>query len=560
MKVALCALNPTVGDPSGNAELVLDALDRAATGGAGLAVFPELVLPGYPPLDLLERSTFVDACLDAERRLVDRIPAGLTAVFGNLRRRIGSGPGRALQNAAVVARRGEVPTWFAKTLLPTYDVFDEARYFEPRQSRAPAIFEHEGRRIGVTVCEDLWNDEELWASADLWRDDSPDPVRVYARDPVADVVGHGAELVLNLSASPWSQGKLSVRERLVQHAAGRHRVPVILVNTVGGNDGLLFDGQALVANGDGRLVHRGPGWSPAVEVVDLSAPAGAPRAPRRPEVEVRSALVLGIRDYFEKSGLPRAVVGLSGGIDSAVTCALAVRALGPKRVTGVGMPSAISSDHSVEDARALAANLGIDFHLVPIRAAVDAFTRMLAPVFGDRPPDVTEENLQSRIRGATLMAIANKTGAVVLGTGNKSEASMGYATLYGDTIGALSVLADLYKHQVYALARLENEEREIVPQRTIDKAPSAELRPDQRDTDSLPDYAILDGILERFIERKMPLARIAEEVGVELELVEEVVRKVYLNEFKRKQLPPTLRVCKKAWVGRVYPIVQRFRR
>lgn len=560
MKIASCALNPTVGDLGGNVRRVLDALQEAASVGAELAVLPELVVPGYPPLDLLERPSFVQACLEAESEIIASMPEGLTAVFGNVRRRPDAlTTGRPIQNAAVVARRGQRITGVAKTLLPTYDVFDEARYFEPRREEAPAIFEQSGLRIGVTICEDMWNDEEAWAISDLWREDSAHRLHVYERDPVREVREAGAELILNLSASPWSRGKLDIREELVAHAARRHGVPIVYVNAVGGNDGLVFDGRSLVATPERGLVHRGVGWQAKVDIIDLGEPSElAPVG--QPIEEIREALCLGIRDYFRKTGIQRAVIGLSGGIDSAVTCALAVRALGPERVTGVAMPSAISSEHSVEDAEALARNLGIDYQLVPIASAVDAFESMLAPMFAGLERDVTEENLQSRVRGTTLMAIANKKGGVVLGTGNKSEASMGYATLYGDTNGALSVLADLYKHQVYDLARLENEHGERIPTRTIDKPPSAELRPNQKDSDSLPDYAILDAILEAFLERRLGLEAIAEEVGVELSLVEDIARKVYFNEFKRKQLPPTLRVCRKAWVGRIYPIAQGFRR
>lgn len=560
MRVAICQLNPTVGALEGNVDKILSALRRAADLGAELAVLPELVIPGYPPLDLLERSTFVDACLEAEAQVARQIPSGLTAIFGNLRRRPPDrAEGRPLQNAATVARQGEILARFAKTLLPTYDVFDEARWFEPRQEDDPAIVELAGTRVGVTICEDLWNDEVLWRTEDLWRDDSPGAARVYAKDPAADLARSGAQLIVNLSASPWSQGKLAVRERIVTHLSGRHGLPCVYANMVGGNDGLVFDGHSLAATPGGTLVHRSVGWSEAVDLVDLEVKK-AGLAPVGDTIEeVREALVLGIRDYFEKSGIGRAVIGLSGGIDSAVTCALAVRALGSSRVIGVGMPSRISSSHSVEDARTLSRNLGIPFHVVPIGDTFDAFEAMLAPVFEDRPKDVTEENLQSRIRGTTLMAVANKLGAVVLGTGNKSEASMGYATLYGDTIGALSVLADLYKHQVYALAHLENRDREVIPRSTIEKAPSAELRPGQKDSDTLPDYAVLDAVLERFIERRMAIPDIAREVEVEEALVRDIVGKVYFNEFKRKQLPPTIRVCRKAWVGRVYPIVQRFR-
>ncbi len=557
MKIALCQLNPTVGAPEDNADAVLAALAEAQ--GARMAVFPELVLPGYPPLDLVERPRFVDACLAAEARLVDGIPSGMVAVFGNLRRRpTPPAEGRRLENVAVVAERGRVLGRFPKTLLPTYDVFDEARWFEPRRGGPPAVLDIDGVRVGFTVCEDIWNDEQLWADPELVRDDSPDANRIYAEDPVQALVAAGAKLILNLSASPFSGGRSATRARILAHLAARHQVAAALVNTVGANDGLIFDGHSLAARPGGVALEM-PGWKPAVCFFEPFGTDVRRCSKARDVEELRSALCLGIADYFRKSNLSSAVIGLSGGIDSALTAALAVRALGKERVIGVGMPSAISSDHSVQDARRLAENLGIEFHLVSIAPMVDAFSAALAPVFGGAPPDVTEENLQSRIRGAALMAVANKRGAVVLGTGNKSEAAMGYATLYGDTIGAISVLADLYKHQVYALAWLENEEEERIPPRTIEKPPSAELRPNQKDSDTLPDYPVLDAVLAAFIERRRSAAEIAAELSLERPLVEDIVRRVYQNEFKRKQLPPALRVCRKAWVGRVYPVAQRFR-
>lgn len=558
MRVGLCTLNATVGDVEGNASKILQAAHQALEAGADLALFPELMLPGYPPLDLLERPSFIEACLSSEQKLIEALPPGLTVIFGNVGRTNPGLPGRALQNVAVVAQKGRKTLSVPKTLLPTYDVFDEARYFEPRKDE-PALFRLHDRLIGVTICEDMWNDPILWKTEDLWRDDSPHPKRVYERDPVAELKAQGANLLVNLSASPWSRGKLEVREKIVSHAARRHEIDVVYVNAVGGNDGLIFDGHPLAARSDGTWLARSPGWTEGVQVTSLNEEP-VPALSRPSEIEdIRSALVLGIRDYFGKTGIQKAFVGLSGGIDSALTAALAVRALSKDKVVGVSMPSAISSEHSIEDARRLASNLGIDFHIIPIADIVSGFGGALAAPFAGREPDVTEENLQSRIRGTLLMAMANKFGGVVLGTGNKSEAAMGYATLYGDTIGAISVLADLYKGQVYALARLENQNVEVIPTRTLEKPPSAELRPNQKDSDSLPDYPLLDAVLERFIEHRMSAEQIALEVDAPKALVRELLSKVYFNEFKRKQMPPTLRVCRKAWVGRVYPIVQRFR-
>ncbi|MCA9549602.1 MAG: NAD+ synthase [Myxococcales bacterium] len=562
MKIALVQINTTVGALDDNAALILDGARRAREAGADLALFPELALPGYPPQDLLERPPFIDACARAEASLVEQLPEGLVAVFGNIRPRpVPPTCGRALQNVAVVARRGQVLHHVVKALLPTYDVFDEARYFEPADEGEAVVVELAGKRVGISICEDIWNDDELWQSEDLWRDKSPGHHRLYDHDPVLALAEKDMEVLVNISASPWAQGKLSVRKKVLAHAARRHGVWVAYVNLLGANDGLVFDGQSMLLRPDGALAGELPAWVPEVGVFEIGpdAPAVEPRpAPRQIE-KIRDALTLGIRDYFTKSRLTKAAVGLSGGIDSAVTAYLAVRALGPENVIGVGMPSQYSSDHSIADARALAENLGIRFELLPIADVFGAFMGVLSAPFAGLPADVTEENLQSRIRGVLLMAMANKLGAVVLSTGNKSEASMGYATLYGDTVGAICVLADLYKHQVYGMAHLANEGGVVIPESSITKPPSAELRPGQKDTDSLPPYEQLDAMLEMFIEHRATAAEMAEKAGAPLALAEKIVRTVYLNEFKRKQMPPTLRVSRKSWVGRVYPIVQRFR-
>lgn len=558
MKVALVQINTTVGALEDNKRRLLDGVNEAAAKGAVLAVAPELCVPGYPPLDLLERPSFIDACARTEREIIDALPDGITVVFGNVRRRpVPPSYGRALQNVAVVARRGELPRYVVKTLLPTYDVFDEARYFEPRRDDVAPVFEIDGKRVGVTVCEDIWNDDRLWRTVDLWRDKTPGHNRLYERDPVQELAEAGIDLLVNVSASPWAQGKNDVRQSVIANAAKRWNVPVVYTNVVGANDGLLFDGTSYVYRAGGELHTRLASFEEETRVVSLDEPADA--APLSPRIElIRDGLVMGVRDYFTKTGLERAVVGLSGGIDSAVTAYIAVEALGKENVIGVGMPSRYSSEGSVVDARRLAENLGIRFEIVPIEGMFSAYLDALGPVFSDLPQDITEENLQARTRGGILMAIANKFNAVVLCTGNKSEAAVGYCTLYGDTIGALAVLADLYKHQVYAVARLANVDGEVVPVSTIDKPPSAELRPDQKDEDSLPPYDQLDRMLELFLEHRYTAAQIAEEVGVSKALAVDIITKVYKNEFKRNQFPPTLRVSRKAWVGRVYPIVQRF--
>jgi NAD+ synthase (glutamine-hydrolysing) len=560
MKIALAQINTTVGDFDGNVAKIRSACERAAQAGAHLVVLPELAVTGYPPLDLLERTRFVERARSAEARLVDDLPEGIVAVFGNVRRRP-TPPlkGRALENVAVAARRGEVLQRVVKSLIPTYDVFDEARYFEPRRIDGSVCFDLCGRKVAITICEDIWNDEDLWQNHDLWRDKAPGSYRLYARDPVQELVDREQpDVVVNLSASPWALGKEEVRRRILAHLSRKHRIWLAYTNLVGGNDGLLFDGHSTVYSPRGEHVATAAAWSEDVHVVDTEAAPSAPVPALRPEVAIRDALALGVRDYLDKTGIRLALVGLSGGIDSAVTAYLAVRAVGPERVKALGMPSRYSSSGSVTDAEALAENLGIEFWRVPIEPPFAAFLDSLAPVFAGRAVDVTEENIQSRIRGVMLMAAANKLGGVVLNTGNKSEAAMGYATLYGDAIGALSVLGDLYKHQVYALAELANEDGEVIPRASITKPPSAELRPDQRDEDSLPPYDQLDEMLRLFIEHRATIEEVVEAVGVEPDVARRVNRAIYRSEFKRKQLPPTLRVSRKAWVGRVFPIVQRF--
>lgn len=546
MKLALAQINAVVGDFAHNTDAVIQAATRAHREGAELVLFPELSLTGYPPLDLLERPRFWREAENAEARCVAELPPDLVAVLGNIGVRDPRAHGRRLFNQAVVARRGEVLGRISKHLIPTYDVFDEDRHFEvgPSPSR---IFEIGGRRIGITICEDVWAEVE-------------GAKRTYPVDPVQALVeAHRPDIILNLSASPFSRRKLELRRRILESLARTHGVFVAYGNLVGANDGLIFDGRSMVYGPDGQHLHTSPSWVEDVSVVDLDQAEPSDPPPEDPVADLADALSLGIHDYVEKTGVGRAVIGLSGGIDSAVTAALAVRALGPKGVRGVAMPSAYSSEGSLRDARALATNLGIHLDEIPIRPLVEAYESSLAPLFSGLEPDLTEENLQSRIRGALLMAVTNKFGGVVLNTGNKSEAAVGYATIYGDAIGALSVLGDCYKHQVYALAEWINRGEEIIPFSTIEKPPSAELRPDQTDQDSLPPYDRLDAILERAIEAREDPETIADVLGVELEEVRRVFGLLYGAEFKRKQFPPTLKVSGKAWTGRLYPIVQRFR-
>jgi NAD+ synthase (glutamine-hydrolysing) len=545
MKVALAQINTTVGAFDANREKILAGIRRAKEQGAELVLFPELALVGYPPLDLLERAPFLDRAKVEEERIIAEMADGIVAIFGNVARRH-QPTGRGLLNTAVVCTKGKLIERIAKTLLPTYDVFDEARYFDSGGQAHGNIVTVGSTRIGVSICEDIWNDAALGQP-------------LYAIDPIAQLMESTPDLHINISASPWARGRWEVRRGLVRRTAKRHGVLTIYLNLVGANDGLIFDGASVIFDAQGRQLFEGKAFQEEFTVFDTSAVhEPISKVDEDPIVGVRDALVLGIRDYFHKTGLKRAVIGLSGGIDSAVTAYLAAEAIGAENVIGVGMPSRFSSDHSIADAAQLAKNLGMPFHLIPIEHAHDCMLETLAPAFAGRAPDITEENLQSRLRGVILMAMANKMGAIVLATGNKSEMSMGYCTIYGDTNGALAVLGDLYKHQVYAIARMANRDRARIPESSITKAPSAELRPGQKDEDSLPPYPVLDRVLELFIEDRAGVEEIAKKAGVSRELASQIVNTVYRNEFKRRQLPPTLRVSDKAWTGRYYPIVQRF--
>jgi NAD+ synthetase len=560
MKIALLQLDATIGALDDNAHALVEAARRAHALGADLAIAPELVLPGYPPRDLLLVTSFPTACEEALSRIAREAPPSMPLLIGTVARVPG---GTGLANVAALVRHGKVERTFAKTLLPTYDVFDERRYFEPNLAPRDSVFEltpgDASSRVGVVICEDGWNDAELWGAG-----------RRYPIDPVEQVVrGGGAHVVVNLSASPFAAGKWRTRRKLLAHAARKYGVATAYVNIVGGNDGLIFDGGSCVFAADGEPRGEAAFFAEDVRVFDTEAPKVA-LADRDEVDDVRSALVLGLRDYFRKVGARDAVIGLSGGIDSALVAALAVEALGKEHVTGLAMPSPYSSDHSVRDAETLARNLGIAYQLVPITPMLEAYRGGLAAVMQAFPSpagwkDLTEENLQSRIRGATLMAFSNRTGAFVLATGNKSECAVGYCTLYGDTIGGLAVIADLFKVEVYALSRRINETAERagavapIPASTLTKAPSAELRPNQTDQDDLPPYDVLDRVLEALIERELGVEDAARATGDPLELVRSIAGRVRANEYKRQQFPPTLRVSDRAWVGRQYPIAQRYR-
>ncbi|PQJ35602.1 NAD+ synthase [Salinibacter sp. 10B] len=552
MKIALAQINPTIGDLDGNRQLLLRYARQAHDQGADLVVFPELSVTGYPPQDLLENPFFRKAAQQTVDRIAQELPSDLGVLLG--------APvpnpdqfGKPLYNAALLLENGQVQDHVAKTLLPTYDIFDEDRYFEPAEERR--VIEWRGLRLGVHVCEDMWNVHRPEGYAGNHR---------YECDPVAEIGACDPDLFINLSASPFSIGKHAVRDDLVKHICRRHERPFLLCNQVGANTEIIYDGDSRIHTADGTQVECAASFEEDLLFWDTDAPVSPCRTERDPIADLHDALVLGIRDYYEKTGIfDKALVGLSGGIDSAVTCALATAALGPDRVVGVTMPSEISSEGSITDSEALTHNLGIEFKEIPIKPAVDAFDTMLADEFADTEPGVAEENIQSRARGVTLMALSNKFGHLLLSTGNKSEMAVGYVTLYGDTNGGVAVLSDVLKTRVYKLAHYINEraDTDVIPQNTIDKPPSAELRKNQKDTDSLPPYETLDAILERYVEKKKELGTIVGETGLDEDLVRDVLRLVDRNEYKRRQAPPGLRVTEKAFgIGRRIPIVMQWDR
>jgi len=543
MKLALAQINTTVGDFDGNARKILDAYQRGAAQGAELVLTPELAICGYPPRDLLLRKSFLRRNTDVLHQLASQTgSAGLLVGYVGPQ---ANGPGRPCTNAVALLQNGAVVNARTKTLLPTYDVFDEDRYFEPAKSNSPVTFN--GHSLGLTVCEDVWNDE------DFWRD------RRYSGNPAAQLVQAGVEVLLNVSASPWHLGKNHVRRDMLSSMARKWNRPLVYCNLVGGNDELVFDGTSMVFDAAGRLVAQGASFREDFLLVDLQAapPLEPPHAPD--EEKIHDGLVLGLRDYLHKCGFTSAVIGLSGGIDSAVTAALAAEALGTNHVHGVALPSRYSSQGSLDDAARLAKNLGIRYDVVPIEPMFQTALGQLKPLFAGRAEDTTEENMQARLRGLVLMALSNKFGSLLLTTGNKSELAVGYCTLYGDMCGGLAAISDVPKSMVYRLARWMNREREIIPPDTLTKPPSAELRPDQKDQDSLPPYDILDAILEAYVVESLSPDEIIKQ-GYQAETVRRIVRLIDLNEYKRRQAAPGLKVTSKAFgVGRRIPIVQRFR-
>jgi len=552
VKIALAQINPTVGDFTGNTHKILEYAARADEKGADLAVFPELAVCGYPPADFLEKTAFVERACQA----IDEI-AAWTATPGRPALLVGSvmpdhSPvGKRVRNVAVLVSGGKVAFVQEKMLLPFYDVFDEQRYFEPSSSQSLTTVA--GQPLAITVCEDAWNDKGFWPRQ-LYSVDPVDALMDQWQSQAVQLDGH-PRLILNISASPFNQGKSQVRQRMLAAIAERHHAFVLMVNQVGGNDGLVFDGSSLMLAPNGEVIGRAACFAEDLVVVDTEHIVTAPPPPCDNIAEVWKALVLGTRDYVLKCGFKTVLVALSGGIDSALVAAIAVEALGAENVVGIGMPTEYSSLGSISDARKLAKNLGIRFELLPIHEVFAQFQKVLDPLFTGTPFGLAEENLQPRIRGTLLMALSNKFGALVLTTGNKSEMAVGYCTLYGDMVGALAVIGDVYKTRVYELSRYANRSGEIIPQATLEKPPSAELRRGQRDTDSLPPYEVLDPILEAYVERYLSAEQIAEEQNVDAALVRSILKLVEQSEYKRQQAAPVLKVTQKSFgTGRRFPI------
>jgi NAD+ synthase (glutamine-hydrolysing) len=544
VKIALGQINPTVGDFSGNAAKIIDFSQRAKGAGAELILFPELSVCGYPPRDLVERPSFVAHNAESIARIAAET-RGIGVICG-LVTPAHSDTGKSAMNSAALLMDGKVAFTQSKMLLPTYDVFDEMRNFAPAKKQE--LFSFCGKSMALTICEDAWNDKHFWRK------------RLYTVDPVEALVQAGGNFVLNISASPFWIGKREFRRDMLASIARQQKVPVALVNQVGGNDSLVFDGSSVVLNADGDIIAQGKSFEEDLIFFDSSSGDLDLTGEMHEQVagddaSAYAALVLGTRDYIHKCGFGKAIIGLSGGIDSALTAAIAADAIGAENVIGVGMPGPYSSQGSIDDARALAQNLGIRFELLSINAAYEAYRETLKGVFSGLKEDVTEENLQARARGALLMALSNKFGAIVLSTGNKSELGVGYCTLYGDMVGGLAVISDVPKTLVYRLSEYVNSRRVLIPQATLEKAPSAELRPDQKDSDSLPPYEVLDAVLEDYVEDSHSADRIAADRGVDIETVKRVIRMVDRAEYKRQQAAPGLKISPKAFgYGRRFPI------
>ena len=555
IKIAIAQLNPIIGDLTGNANNILQIAKTASEQGVQLLLTPELSLCGYPPRDLLLNPNFVAKMLRTLQRLARELPENLTVLVGTVDSNIeaelhGKKP---LFNSIALLKEGKIKRIFHKRLLPTYDVFDEHRYFTEGDESNYFILEYErdSVKVGVTICEDLWNDEEFWGR------------RSYQVNPIEDLAKSQVDLIVNLSASPYSVSKQNLREAMLRHCVMRYKIPLIYTNQVGGNDDLLFDGNSVAFNRNGMLICRAKSFATDLKIIEFDTekrdylPAPIAPLPDCEEAEIWAALVLGVRDYAQKCGFYRVIVGLSGGIDSSLVAAIAAEAMGAENVFGVLMPSPYSSDHSLQDAEILVKNLGIQSQTIAIAEAMTAYDCLLDPLFAGTEFGVAEENIQSRIRGNLLMAIANKFNYLLLSTGNKSEMSVGYCTLYGDMNGGLAVIADVPKTRVFSLCRWLNREREVIPHHVIIKPPSAELKPDQTDQDSLPPYEILDEILRQFVENHQSIEEIVNS-GCDRATVEKVARLVARAEFKRRQAPPGLKITDRAFgTGWRMPIASR---
>jgi NAD+ synthase (glutamine-hydrolysing) len=540
VKIALGQINPTVGDFTGNAAKIIDFSRRAQAAGAGLIMFPELSVCGYPPRDLVERASFINRNREAAEQIAAETK-GIAVICG-LVTPAQAETGKSVMNSAALLKDGRIEFLQSKMLLPTYDVFDEMRNFAPAKSQS--LFPFSGKQMALTICEDAWNDKQFWNK------------RLYTFDPVESLIQSGGNFLLNISASPFWLGKRELRRDMLATIARNKSVPVAMVNQVGGNDSLVFDGSSLVLDRAGNVIAQGKSFEEDLVYFDSDKLTGE----IHPQIEgeeasVYAALVLGTRDYVSKCGFRKVIIGLSGGIDSALTATIAADAVGPENVIGVGMPGPYSSEGSIADARALAQNLGIRFELLPITDMVGAVRKTLQNIFAGLAEDATEENIQARSRGNLLMALSNKFGAIVLSTGNKSELAVGYCTLYGDMAGGLAVISDVPKTMVYSLSRYINSQRAVIPQASLEKPPSAELRADQKDSDSLPPYEILDAILEDYVEDSHPAEWIAAQRGFDLALVSKVIRMVDRSEYKRQQAAPGLKISAKAFgYGRRFPI------
>jgi NAD+ synthase/NAD+ synthase (glutamine-hydrolysing) len=543
VKIALGQINPTVGDFSGNARKIIDYAQKAQAAGAYMILFPELSVCGYPPRDLLEKPAFVAKNQEVTEGIARAVP-GISVVCGFVTpAKVETG--KSVMNSAALLRNGQIQFVQSKSLLPTYDVFDELRYFAPADSRQ--TFSLNGRNMAVTICEDAWNDKHFWHR------------RLYNIDPVDELLHIGANFVLNIAASPFHIGKRELRQKMLETIARDNRVPVAMVNQVGGNDSLVFDGSSIVIAPDGRVIAQAKSFEEDIVYFDSETLQGDVHAQiEGEEASAYAALVLGTRDYVHKCGFQRVILGLSGGIDSALTAVIAAEALGPENVMGVSLPGQYSSPGSLVDARELAARLGMKLKIIEINEIFDDYRKALAPVFAGMPEDVTEENIQSRIRGAILMALSNKFNGLVLTTGNKSELAVGYCTLYGDMVGGLAVISDVPKTMVYRICHYINSKKPVIPKSTMEKPPSAELRPGQKDSDALPPYDVLDNILEDYVEDYRTAEQIAAERGYDVKLVRDVIRMIERSEYKRQQAAPGLKVTPKAFgLGRRFPIAQK---